>query len=158
MTTETPQTPAAPEPGAAPAKKKRNLVPIIIVVVVIVVVIAGAGIYKLTKSKSTNEATGPPPARVAKNVYAAWQANDQAAAAKDATPAAVTKLFAYKPSEGTGLVFGSCTKVGSNPLPKACTFSRPGGALTLTIGRVNDKRTVINAKLGAAATTPTGTG
>jgi hypothetical protein len=156
MAAQTPETPAAPTSSPA---KKRNLVPILIVVGVIVVIIIAAGVYKLTKSSSSSSgATGPPPGKISKNLYTAWQAGDQTAAAKVATPQAVTQIFAIKASEGTGLVFGGCTKVGANPLPKACVFSRPGGELTVTVGRANGKRVVTKVKLGPAATTPTSTG
>ena len=54
-----------------------------------------------------------------------------------------------------GLVFGACTKTGDRPIPKACTFTRPGGVLTMTVDNVNGKKVVTAVKLGPAATTPT---
>src|SRR5664279_1559380 len=129
-TSDTPETPGASEP----AKKKSNLVPILIVVGVIVLIIIGVGVWKLTsKSSSSSKASGPLPVKIAKNLYAAWQAGDQAAAAKDATPTAVTAMFAIPAADGDGLTFGACTKIGSKPIPKACVFSRPGGQLTMTV-------------------------
>jgi hypothetical protein len=43
-------------------------------------------------------------------------------------------------------------------LPRACTFSRPGGELTMTVAKVNGKSKVTKVTLGPAATTPTSTG
>jgi uncharacterized protein (UPF0333 family) len=154
MADATPETSATP--GATAPEKKRNLVPILIAVGVIVVIIIGAGAYFLTKDDDSSEAaTGPLPAKLAKNLYAAWQANDQATAAKDATPSTVTTLFSVPAADGDGLVFGGCKSTADTVLPKACVFSRPGGELTMTVSKVNGKRTVTNVKYGAAATTPT---
>lgn len=155
MATQTPESSA----GAEPAKKKSNLTPILIVVGVIVVIVIAAGAYLLTKGdSSSDQASGPPPPRLAKNIYAAWQAQDRAEAAKAATPSAVTAIFAIPASEGTGLEFGGCEKVGNAPTPKECTYSRPGGALVITVSVVNGARKVTAVRLGPAATTPTTTG
>jgi hypothetical protein len=152
-TSDTSDTPGASDP----AKKKSNLVPILIVVGVVVVILIGVGVYLLKKDDSTTKATGPFPVKMAKNLYAAWQAGDQTAAAKNATPSAVTAMFAIPAADGDGLVFGACTKNGATPLPKTCTFSRPGGQLTMTVNRVNGKKVITAVKLGPAATTPTDT-
>ena len=154
MADETPETPAPSEPA-----KKRNLVPILIVVGVIVVIIIGVGVWKLTSSSSSSsKASGPLPVKLAKNLFAAWQAGDRTAAAKAATPTAVTTMFAIPASDGDGYVFGKCTKIGDKALPRACVFSRPGGELTMTVSKVNGKRIITKVKQGSTATTPTSTG
>jgi hypothetical protein len=153
-TSDTPDTPETPD-ASGPAKKKSNLVPILIVVGVIVLIIIGLGVWKLTSKDDSTTRSGPLPIKIAKNLYAAWQAGDQTAAAKDATPSAVTAIFAIPAADGDGLTFGACTKTTANPLPKTCTFSRPGGQLTMTVNRVNGKKVVTAVKLGPAATTPT---
>ncbi len=147
--------------GAAEApKKKSNLVPILIVVGVIVVIAIGAGVYLLTRDSGggSEKATGKAPPRVAKDLYKAWQAGDRTAAAAVATPTAVDQIFAIKTDEGSGLVFGGCVKAGNTPLPKTCTYSRPGGQLVITVSVVGEKRQASDVKLGAAATTPTSSG
>jgi hypothetical protein len=155
MASETPETPAA---GSEPAKKKSNLVPILIVIGVIVVVIIGVGVWKLTGDDTTAAPKGPPPPRLSKDLFNAWQAGNQTAAAKVATPTAVTKMFAVPASDGSGLTFGGCTKIGDKQLPKACVYSRPGGQLTFTVNKVGNKRTITKVVYGPAATTPTSTG
>ena len=153
MADVTPETPAA---GSAPPKKKTNLVPILIVIGVIVVVIIGVGVWKLKSDDSgTSKPAGPPPPRLSKNLYTAWQADDRTAAAKVATAAAVTQLFDIPKSEGQGLTFGGCTKVGDKQLPKECVYSRPGGELTLTVSLQGDKRTVTKVVFGPAGLPPT---
>jgi hypothetical protein len=155
MTAET----QSPSGGSADgAKKKSNLVPILIVVGIVVVVAIAGGAYLLTRDSGGSDGpAGPPPPRVAKDLYAAWQDGDRAAAAKVATPDAVTQIFAIDKSEGTDLDFGGCLKTGGTPLPKDCTFSRPGGALVITVSGIDGKRTATAVKLGPAATTPTST-
>jgi hypothetical protein len=147
MTTQT--------PAPAPAKKKRNLVPILIVVGVVVIVIIAAVAWKMSSSSSKS---GTPPAKSAKALYKAWQAGNQNAAAKVATPQAVTQVFAFKTSEADGLTFGKCHKAGTAALPKVCVWDRPGGELAMTISKQNGKLLVTKVTLGAAATTPDSTG
>jgi hypothetical protein len=155
MADEAPETPAA---GSPPAKKKTNLVPLLIVIGVIVVVIIGVGVWKLTGDDEAAKPSGPPPPRVSKNLYDAWQADDRSAAAKSATAAAVTEIFDIPASEGEGLEFGGCTKAGDLQLPKICVFSRPGGELTMTVNLVGDKRTVNKVEFGPAGLPPDTTG
>ena len=155
MADETSDTPETPD-ASGPAKKKSNLIPILIVVGVIalILIVAGVIVFK-SKDNSSKKASGPLPVKIAKNLYDAWQAGDRAGAAKDATPTAVTAMFAIPAADGDGLVFGACTKTGTKPIPKACTFSRPGGQLVMTVNTVNGKKVVTAVKLGPAATTPT---
>jgi hypothetical protein len=155
MADVTPETPAA---GSAP-KKKTNLVPILIVIGVIVVVIIGVGGYLFLKDDDeASKPAGPPPPRLSKNLYAAWQGDDRTAAAKNATAAAVSQIFAIPASEGEGLTFGGCTKVGDKQLPKACVYSRPGGELTMTVNLQGDTRTVTKVEFGPAGLPPDTTG
>jgi hypothetical protein len=157
MTAETEST-GAGAGGADGAKKKSNLVPILIVVGIVVIVAIAAGVYFLTRdSGGADKATGKAPPRIAKDLYAAWQNGDRAAAAKVATPQAVTQIFAINTAEGSGLTFDGCRKTGTQPVPKVCTYSRPGGELTITVSVVEGKRVASAATLGPAATTPTST-
>lgn len=130
--------------------------PILIVVGVIVIVILAGVAYKLkNSSSSSSKPTGTPPGRLAKDLYKAWQDGNQTAAAKSATPAAVTQLFAIKTSEGTTLTYGGCSKTSAAPLPKLCVWSRPGGELEMTVVKqANGKKVVSSVTLGSAATTP----
>jgi hypothetical protein len=154
MADEAPAAPAGSEP-----KKKTNLVPILIVIGVIVVVIIGVGVWKLTSSDSSSTAaSGPPPIRLAKDLYNAWQANDRTAAAADATPAAVTQIFAIPASDGEGLTFGGCSRPTNAQFPKACIYTRPGGQLTMSVNPVAGKRTITKVELGAAGLPPDTTG
>jgi hypothetical protein len=156
MTAETQSTGGSAGGPDDTKKKKSNLVPILIVVGIVVVIAIAAGAYFLTRdSGGADQATGKAPPRIAKDLYAAWQSGDQAAAAKVATPEAVTQIFAIKTDEGTGLTFDGCEKTGTQPVPKVCTYSRPGGELTITVSVVEGKRVASAVKLGPAATTPT---
>jgi hypothetical protein len=144
--------------GNAGAKQKSNLVPILIVVGIIVVIAIAGGVYLLTRDSGGSDGPeGEAPPKVAKDLYAAWQDGDQAAAAKVATADTVTAIFAIEKDEGSGLEFGGCEKTGSTPLPKDCSFTRPGGELTITVSNVDGKRTATAVKLGPTATTPTST-
>jgi hypothetical protein len=155
MADVTPETPAADSPPT----KKTNLVPILIVIGVIVVVIIGVGVWKLTSDDSgASKPAGPPPPRLSKNLYTAWQGDDRSAAAKNATAAAVSQIFAIAKTEGEGLTFGGCAKIGDTQLPKACVYSRPGGELTMTVSRQGDKRTITKVVFGPAGLPPDTTG
>lgn len=152
------EAPAAPT-GTEPAKKKTNLVPILIVIGVIVVVIIGVGVWKLTASDDdTKAAGGAPPIKLSKDLYAAWQANDRTAAAKDATAGAVTQIFAIPASDGADLKFGGCQKAADAQFPKVCIFTRPGGQLTMTVNPIAGNRTITKVELGAAGLPPDTTG
>jgi hypothetical protein len=154
MADEAPAAPAGSEPP-----KKTNLLPILIVIGVIVVIIIGVGAYLfLRDDDEATKPAGAPPPRLARNLYAAWQADDRSAAADNATAAAVTEIFAIPASQGEGLVFGGCSATTDTPLPKACVYTRPGGALTMTVDRVGDTRTIVKVELGAAGLPPDPTG
>jgi hypothetical protein len=137
-------------------KKKRNLVPILIIVGVVVVAIIAAGVYLLTKSDST--AKGVPAGVTAKGLYKAWQKGDQAAAAKFANSDATATIFAIKTSDAGGLQFGGCASTGSSGFPKECTWSRPGGELTMKLQKNGKKAQVTKVTYGPAGTTPTSAG
>jgi hypothetical protein len=154
----TAETQSAGGGGADGAKKKSNLVPILIVVGIIVVVAIAAGVYLLTRDSGGKDAPeGAAPPKVSKDLYAAWQDGDRAAAAKVADSGTVTAIFAIDTREGTDLDFAGCEKTGDTPLPKDCSFTRPGGELTITVSNVDGKRTATAVKLGPTATTPTST-
>jgi hypothetical protein len=156
MTAETQSTGGSAGGDDGGGKKKSNLVPLLIVLGVVVVVAIAAGAYFLTRdSGGSDKAAGKAPPRIAKDLYAAWQGGDQAAAARVATSGAVTQIFAIQKDEGSGLTFAGCKKAGTEPLPKVCTYSRPGGELTVTVSVVDGKRQASAVKLSAAATTPT---
>jgi hypothetical protein len=147
----TSQTPAS---TAAPQKKRGPLVIILVVVGVLVVAGIAIGAWKL--SSDSGSSSGAPAGQTAKGLYKAWQSGNQAAAAKDATPTAVTDIFKVTPTDASGLKFDACSATGSNPFPKECTWSRPGGQLTLTVQKQGGKAKVTKVEYGPAATTPTG--
>ena len=142
-----------PAPTEAPKKKRGPLV--IILVVVGVLVVAGIGIaaWKLSSSSSSSS-SGAPAGQTAKGLYKAWQNGNQAGAAKDASPAAVTAIFAVKPADESQLQFDGCVAAGSKAFPKECTWSRPGGQLTMTVAKQGGKPTVTKVAYGPAGTTP----
>lgn len=147
MTTQT------PAPTAAPQKKRGPLV--IILVVVGVLVVAGVAIAAWKLSSSSSSKSGAPAGQTAKGLYKAWQNGNQAAAAKDASSAAVSAIFVVKPADATGLKFDGCAATGSNAFPKECTWSRPGGQLTMKVAKQGGTTKVTSVQFGAAATTPT---
>jgi hypothetical protein len=158
MTAET-QSPGGGSGDADGAKKKSNLVPILIVLGIVLIVAIAAGVYFLTRDSGGSDAPkGKAAGKIAKDLYSAWQSGDQSAAATDATPQAVTAIFAIDKNEGRGLEFGGCDKTGSSPFPKACTYSRPGGELIITVSVIDGQRKATAVKLGPAATTPTSAG
>ena len=129
----------------------------------IVLVIIGVGIWVLTSgdddgssdSSKTSAGSAGNPTQASKDFYNAWQSQDRAAAGKVATPEAVTAIFAYPVAEGTGLVFGGCQKVPAGASAQICTFSRPGGLLTMTASGSGSEWKINAVTLGPAATTPT---
>ena len=154
MATETPDNAAG-----APPETKSNLVPILIVVGIIVVIVIGAGVYFLTRDDdSGGGATGDPPPRIAKDLYAAWQADDRTAAGRIATAEAVDEIFDIDRTEGADLEFGGCERIGATVLPRACVFTRPGGQLTITVSIVDDARVASGVELGPAGLPPDTTG
>ena len=70
-------------------------------------------------------------------------------------PTAVTAIFKVQPTAASGLEFGGCKATGGNAFPKTCTWSRPGGELTMTVQKQGGKATVTNVTYGPAGTTPT---
>jgi hypothetical protein len=148
-------TPQNPAPTAAPQKKRGPLVIILVVVGVLVVAGVAVAAWKLSSSSSSSR-SGAPAGQTAKGLYKAWQSGNQAAAAKDATPTAVTDIFKVTPTDASGLQFDRCSATGSNPFPKECTWSRPGGQLTMTVQKQGGKPKVTKVEYGPAATTPTG--
>jgi hypothetical protein len=146
----TPQTPA---PTAAPQKKRGPLVIILVVVGVLIVIGAGIAIWKVTSDSSSS--SGAPAGQTAKGLYKAWQKGNQAAAAKDASPTAVTAIFKVTPADASNLQFDGCSATGSNPFPKECTWSRPGGQLVMTVTKQGGKAKVTKVEYGPTATTPT---
>ena len=140
-----------PAPEAAP-QKRGPLVIILVVVGVLVVAGIAFGIWKVSSDDSSD--AGPPAGQTAKGLYNAWQDGDQAAAAKDATPVAVTAIFKVDTSDASGLEFGGCSATGSEPFPKECVWSRPGGELTMTVEKQDDKPVVTNVEYGPAGLPP----
>jgi hypothetical protein len=158
MTAETQSTDGGTG-GADGAKKKSNLVPILIVLGIVLIVAIAAGVYFLTRDSGGSDAPkGAAAGKISKDLYAAWQSGDRSAAAANATPQAVTAIFAIDKNQGRGLEFGGCAKAGTNPFPKTCTYSRPGGDLTITVSVLDGQRKATAVKLGPAATTPTSAG
>ena len=123
----TAETQSAGGGSADGAKKKSNLVPILIVVGIIVVVAIAAGAYLLTRDSGGSDAPeGAPPPKVAKNLYAAWQDGDRAAAAKVADSGTVTAIFAIDKSEGTDLQFARLREDRRHAAPQGLQLHAPG--------------------------------
>ncbi len=146
-------TSQSPASTRAPKKQRGPLVIILIVVGVVVVIGVAIAAWKLSSSSSSS--SGPPAGQTAKGLYKAWQGGNQAQAAKHASPTAVTAIFKVQPSAATGLKFDGCKATGSNAFPKTCTWSRPGGELTMTVQKQSGKATVTSVSYGPAGTTPT---
>ena len=125
----------------------------IIIVVIAVLVLAGGGFvaYKLTNKRDT----GVPAAVVAQKVKNAVVKGDQTTIDKLTTAQGKTEIA---PLDGKldGLKFSQC---GLAPFVKVttklCTFSRPGGQLSLFLTKSKGKWLVDSAKLGPAALPPT---
>jgi hypothetical protein len=150
MATET--APTESQPGSSSGNRR---VWIIVAAVVALIVIVGAGIviYKKT-NKSDSKAAFTPAGTVAKHFVVAWKAGDRTAAAKLASNGAVTQAWVLKPESASGLTFGACKKTAKNPFPKACTFTRPGGQVVLTVTRLGKANPEVTAVVEAQAGTP----
>ena len=107
-----------------------------------VLVVAGVAVAAWKLSSSSSSKSGAPAGQTAKGLYKAWQSGNQAAAAKDATPTAVTAIFRCSRADASGLEFDGCTPTGSDPFPKECVWSRPGGQLTMTVQKQGGKANV----------------
>jgi hypothetical protein len=70
------------------------------------------------------------PSDASQAVVSAWQAGDEAAAGRCATPSAVSTLFA-RPGRGAGWAFQGCG--GPDPGVPSCTFRYAGGQATFTL-------------------------
>jgi peptidoglycan hydrolase-like protein with peptidoglycan-binding domain len=66
----------------------------------------------------------PDPNTAAQNVFSAWKANDRNQAAKNATPAAVTEIFAQSFSPADGWSFEGCQGVAAAVV---CSWKRSNG-------------------------------
>ena len=138
---------------AAAPKKSSSTTRTIIIVVVAVVILAGGAfvVYKLTNKKDS----GIPAVVVAQKVKNAVAKNNQAVIDQNTNAQGKTEVAALK-GKVDGLKFGQC---GPAPFVKVttklCTFTRPGGQLSLFLITPNGKWIVSSAKLGPAAVTPT---
>ena len=75
----------------------------------------------------------PDPRTAAQDVFSAWEANDQDQAAKNATPAAVTEIFAESFSPADGWSFEGCGGALGHTF---CSWIRSNGS-ELRIGVIN---------------------
>jgi peptidoglycan hydrolase-like protein with peptidoglycan-binding domain len=75
----------------------------------------------------------PDPRTAAQDVFSAWEASDQDQAAKNATPAAVTEIFADSFSPADGWSFEGCGGALGHTF---CSWKRPDGH-ELRIGVIN---------------------
>ena len=125
--------------------------------VVVLAAIVGVGVYLM---RDDGGSTSPPgsPAAISEDLFSAWQDGNRKAATEVATPGAVGQIFLIPKDEGDGLEFGQCTKVGEQPLPQTCSYTRPGGQLEITVGDVQGTTLATAVVLGPAATTPTAPG
>ena len=75
----------------------------------------------------------PDPRTAAQDVFSAWEVNDQGQAAKNATPAAVTEIFAESFSPADGWSFEGCGAALGHTF---CSWKRSNGT-ELRIGVIN---------------------
>jgi hypothetical protein len=152
MTTETRR-----DGGGAGSGRRSTVLAIVIGVVVLIAIAIGVLLLVRDDSGSETSADGSP-AGISRDLYSAWQDGNRAQAEKVATPGAVGQIFAIPKREGDGLEFGGCEKVGEQPLPQTCSYTRPGGRLAITVGDVQGTTLATAVILGPTATTPTSPG
>jgi hypothetical protein len=135
------------------ASKKSSSSRMIIIIVLAVVVLAGGAfvIYKLTNKKDS----GVPAAIVAMKVKNAVTNDNQVVIAQYTTAEGKVEVAALK-GKADSLVFGKCDAAPSAKVTtKVCTFTRPGGQLSLVLVQPNGKWLVSSATLGPTGVTPT---
>jgi hypothetical protein len=141
-------TDSAPQPTKSSSSTRT-----IIIVVVAVIILAGGGfvVYKLTNKKDA----GTPAVVVAQKVRKAVVSGDQAVIDKNTTAQGKAELAPLKGKLG-GVKFAQC-----GPAPfvtngtKMCTFTQPGGQLSIFLTPSKKTWLVSSAKFGPVAVTPT---
>jgi hypothetical protein len=148
MTTET----APAESGST----KRSPAFVAVVVVVIVAVLAGGGfvVYKLT-----NKHTQTPAFEVAKVAITDIKSGQQAKITAVSTPKGAAAIAKLDPTSVNGLVFAKCKPFPGKVPTRLCTWTRPGGQLTMALVKSGDTWKVDDVKIGPAGLPPaTGAG
>jgi hypothetical protein len=143
-------TPAEDSSPAASGSKQRSPAVLAAIVIVVVAVLAGGGyaIYKLT-----NKHTQQPALTTAKVVLIDIQNGKQAEAEKKATSAGAAAIAKIDAASVKGLAFAGC---GAAPAKntRVCTWTRPGGALAISLVRSGDSWKVTNVQLGLTGLPP----
>jgi hypothetical protein len=121
------------------------------IAIAVVIVLAGGGyaIYKLT-----NKTEQQPAFETAKEVFAALESGDTAAAEDRATEAGATALAAIGREDLDGLAFSGCSPYPGEPPTRVCTWTRPGGQLTIALELDDKKWLVTKAEIGPAGLPP----
>ncbi|MEP6624312.1 MAG: hypothetical protein ABJC79_07700 [Acidimicrobiia bacterium] len=137
--------------AATPTKMSSSTRTIIIAVVVVIALAGGAFVvYKLTNKKDV----GTPAVIIAQTARKAAQTGDLAKLTKVTTADGKSEMALLK-GKLSGLVWTNCVP---NPYVnggKLCTFTRPGGQLSIGLVKPNGKWLVASARLGAAGLPPT---
>jgi hypothetical protein len=131
----------------------RSSTRLVVVIVLIVVVVAGGAfaIYKLTRTSESND----PASVVAQKAFRALQNGDRSTLRELSTSEGMRQLQAIDAGELDGLRFSPpCPFVAPDPPTRGCTWSRPGGQLTMQLV-VDDEHWLVDAaELGAAGLPP----
>ena len=141
--------------AAHPAKASSSTRTIAIVIIVVLIVAGGAFvIYKLTNKKDV----GLPAYGVANAVVRGVTSGDQAAVDKNTTAKGRASVALLK-GKLSGLKLSGCIPAPDvgGAKTKLCTFSRPGGQLSVALTRPKDVWLVSAAVLGPAGLPPTTT-
>jgi hypothetical protein len=121
------------------------------IVIAVVIVLAGGAfvVYKLTNKKDVGE-----PA------YKAAQKAEAAIASGKLSGIAVTargkqQIAVIKASEVSGFTFAKCTPFPGTPPTRVCTWTRPGGQLSMALVRSGTTWQVDKVAIGPAGLPPT---
>jgi hypothetical protein len=146
MTSDT-STPAPTDSGSS---RPSWLIPVIVVVVIVVLAAGAFVVYKLTDTKETAEA----PITVVHRVVVAVRADKPSQANSDLTGAATGQVSSLTANQINGLKFNACVPVPQQPNARLCTWSRPGGQMSMALVKVNGHWKVNNVVIGPAGLPP----
>lgn len=146
MTTDT----ATPGPTDEGSSRPSWLIPVIVIVVIVVLVGGAVVVYKLTKSKSSAESAYT----VAHRTVVAIKGGKSPSGA-DATSEGQAALSKITANDLSGLTLVACKAVSGTTNARVCTWTRPGGQMTMSLTQTGGHWKVTNVTIGSAATTPT---
>ncbi|MGZ4675309.1 MAG: hypothetical protein ACXVJ7_02035 [Acidimicrobiia bacterium] len=124
------------------------------IAVILVIVLLGGGafvVYKLTDTKEL----GTPPFKVAAQVKDAIASGNTATITKLTTAKGRTEASKLTAADVNGMTGLTCAPFSAKPPTRVCTWSRPGGQLSMAVVRIGSDWKVETATVGPAATTPT---